>query len=152
MRCHSLSKKCCQMRKTTDSFSRFDVSLNVVSVVCSQFQFMIGGPINRSNRFSNILSKLHKGCFCHKSELIWFISLCHLNVARAPFLSARLRFGVTAKTHNPRREMKRESKSCHIDSEIESEAEAPWWRSLQNNNLFHKGLTATLVKIYMHYW
>lgn len=72
--------------------------------------------------FQQHLRELHGECLCHRSELNWFISLRHLSVAHAPFLSTKLQFGMTAITHNPHRQMTREYKSCHIDSEIETES------------------------------
>lgn len=67
------------------------------------------------------------------------LSFRNLSVARASvFLAPKLQFGVTAMARNPRSEMTRECKSCHVDSEMELKSEPPWWWSCaQNNNLFH---------------
>lgn len=119
-----------------NSFACFYDPLIAVGIVCAQFQVVT----DRSGCFSNIFLDFHKGCRGReRREEYRFFSLRNLSVARASvFLAPKLQFGVTAMARNPRSEMTRECKSCHVDSEMELKSEPPWWWSCaQNNNLFH---------------
>lgn len=83
------------------------------------FQGTLGSRINRRIAAT-------PGLFPPQQQVDLTNSLCHPSVAHAPFLPTKLWFGTTAITHHACGEMTRESKSHHIDSEVESETEAPW--------------------------
>ncbi len=79
--------------------------------------------LNGFSCFSNVFLRYSKAASAtDRVELIYFSP--SPKRVRAPFLATKLQFGVTAMTPNPCTEMTRECKSCHIDTEIESESEA----------------------------